>query len=150
MLADREPVFEANLKKVKPATGETRAEVEEYFQDKYERLNDPPPRKVDTKISQARVYCHYRRNLMTKTRRTYTREFKLEAVHLVDTSGKSAAQSERELGIGIAVTRHWTIPARRPMSNSSANRSGPLRNTLSTKPGEGHLRPLRAWRGVEA
>jgi hypothetical protein len=35
MLADREPVFEANLKKVKPAKGETRAEVEKYFRDKY-------------------------------------------------------------------------------------------------------------------
>jgi hypothetical protein len=38
LLADREPVFEANLKKAKPAKGETRAEVEEYFRDKYERL----------------------------------------------------------------------------------------------------------------
>jgi hypothetical protein len=38
MLVDREPVFEANLKKVKPAKGETRAEVEKYFRDKYERL----------------------------------------------------------------------------------------------------------------
>jgi hypothetical protein len=35
MLVDREPVFEANLKKVKPAKGETRAEVEKYFRDKY-------------------------------------------------------------------------------------------------------------------
>jgi len=31
MLAEREPVFEANLKKVKPAKGETRAEVEPQF-----------------------------------------------------------------------------------------------------------------------
>jgi hypothetical protein len=38
MLADREPVLEANLEKVKPANGETRAEVEEYFRDKYKRL----------------------------------------------------------------------------------------------------------------
>ena len=38
MLAEREPVFEANLKKVKPAKGETRAEVEKYFRDKHERL----------------------------------------------------------------------------------------------------------------
>ena len=38
MLVDREPVFEANLKKVKPAKGETRAEVEKYFRDKYEHL----------------------------------------------------------------------------------------------------------------
>jgi hypothetical protein len=33
MLADREPVFETNLKKVKPAKGETQAEVEEYFRE---------------------------------------------------------------------------------------------------------------------
>jgi hypothetical protein len=38
MLADGEPVFEADLKKVKPAKVETRAEVEEYFRDRYERL----------------------------------------------------------------------------------------------------------------
>lgn len=31
ILAEREPVFEANLKKVKPAKGETRAEVEPQF-----------------------------------------------------------------------------------------------------------------------
>ena len=38
MLADRETVFEANLKKVKPAIGEIRAEIEKYFRDKYEHL----------------------------------------------------------------------------------------------------------------
>jgi hypothetical protein len=37
---------------------------------------------------------------VTKTRRTYTREFKLEAVRLWQTSGKSATRIERELGIG--------------------------------------------------
>ena len=37
---------------------------------------------------------------MTKTRRTYTREFKLEAVQLLETSGKSATQIEQDLGIG--------------------------------------------------
>jgi transposase-like protein len=37
---------------------------------------------------------------MTKFRRTYTREFKLEAVRLWQTSGRSAAQIERDLGIG--------------------------------------------------
>jgi hypothetical protein len=31
MLAERKPAFEANLKKVKPAKGETRAEVEPQF-----------------------------------------------------------------------------------------------------------------------
>ena len=44
---------------------------------------------------------------MTKTRRTYTREFKLEAVHLLETSGRSAAQLERELGIGSGCLSRW-------------------------------------------
>ena len=44
---------------------------------------------------------------MTKTRRKYTREFKLEAVHLLETSGKSASQLERELGIGSGCLSRW-------------------------------------------
>lgn len=44
---------------------------------------------------------------MTKNRRTYTREFKLEAVHLLETSGKSASQLERELGIGAGGLSRW-------------------------------------------
>jgi len=44
---------------------------------------------------------------MTKTRRTYTREFKLEAVRLWQTSGKSAAQIERDLGIGGGCLYRW-------------------------------------------
>ena len=44
---------------------------------------------------------------MTKTRRKYTREFKLEAIHLLDTSGKSASQLERELGIGSGCLSRW-------------------------------------------
>jgi hypothetical protein len=38
LLEDRESVFQANLAKVKSADGETRAEVEQYFRKKYERL----------------------------------------------------------------------------------------------------------------
>ena len=38
LLEDRESVFQANLAKVKPADNETRAEVEQYFWKKYERL----------------------------------------------------------------------------------------------------------------
>ncbi|MGQ9850356.1 MAG: transposase [Aggregatilineaceae bacterium] len=36
---------------------------------------------------------------MDKRYRTYTQEFKLEALELLKSSGKSAAQLERELGI---------------------------------------------------
>jgi len=44
---------------------------------------------------------------MKKSRRTYTREFKLEALRLLETSGKSAAQLERELGIGSGCLSRW-------------------------------------------
>jgi transposase len=44
---------------------------------------------------------------MTKTRKQYTREFKMEAVRLLETSGKSAFQIERELGIGKGNLSRW-------------------------------------------
>jgi len=51
MLADREPVFETNLKKVKPAKGETQAEVEEYFREKYDCLKTFLRQAIDRKES---------------------------------------------------------------------------------------------------
>ena len=44
---------------------------------------------------------------MQKTRRTYTREFKLEALRLLETSGESAAQIERDLGISGGCLSRW-------------------------------------------
>ena len=44
---------------------------------------------------------------MTQNRRTYTREFKLEAVRLAETSGKSMRQLEQEMGIGEGCIRQW-------------------------------------------
>jgi transposase len=44
---------------------------------------------------------------MTKKRRQYSREFRLDAVRLLETSGKSAAQLERELGIGKGNLTRW-------------------------------------------
>ena len=44
---------------------------------------------------------------MTKTRRTYTDEFKREAVQLLETSGKSMSQIERDLGIGKGNLGRW-------------------------------------------
>ena len=44
---------------------------------------------------------------MTKKRRNYTREFKLEAVHLWQTSSKSATQIESDLGIGKGGLYRW-------------------------------------------
>jgi transposase len=45
--------------------------------------------------------------MMTQNRRTYTREFKLEAVRLAETSGKSMRQLEQEMGIGEGCIRQW-------------------------------------------
>jgi len=45
--------------------------------------------------------------MMGTSRRKYTREFKLEAVRLLETSGKSATQIERELGIGDGCLMRW-------------------------------------------
>lgn len=40
-------------------------------------------------------------------RKTYTKEFKLEALRLLETTDKSAAQLERELGIGSSNLSRW-------------------------------------------
>ena len=44
---------------------------------------------------------------MTKPRKQYTREFKLEAVRLLETSGKSMAELERDLGINRGNLWRW-------------------------------------------
>jgi len=49
LLEDRESVFQANLAKVKPADGETRADVEQYFRKKYEHLKTFLRQAIDRK-----------------------------------------------------------------------------------------------------
>ena len=44
---------------------------------------------------------------MKKVRRSYTREFKVEALRLLEASGKSASRIERDLGIGHGNLRRW-------------------------------------------
>ena len=44
---------------------------------------------------------------MKKPRRQYTREFKMEAVRLLETIGKSASELERELGLGKGNLWRW-------------------------------------------
>ena len=44
---------------------------------------------------------------MGKPRKQYTTEFKIEAVRLYETSGKSASQIEHELGIGAGNLWRW-------------------------------------------
>ena len=42
-----------------------------------------------------------------KKYRTYTKEFKLEALELLKSSGKSAAQIERDLGVTTGMLLKW-------------------------------------------
>ena len=44
---------------------------------------------------------------MQKAQRTYTREFKMEAVQLVQSSEKSMSQIARDLGIADSTLHHW-------------------------------------------
>lgn len=44
---------------------------------------------------------------MTRKRKRYTREFKIEALRLVRESGKPVSQIARELGIGAELLRSW-------------------------------------------
>jgi transposase len=45
--------------------------------------------------------------MMAKKRRTYSAEFKMDAVQLAETSDMSMAQIERDLGIGEGCLRDW-------------------------------------------
>ena len=44
---------------------------------------------------------------MGKVQKVYSKEFKEEAVRLVQTSGKSITQIARELGISDRAIHHW-------------------------------------------
>jgi transposase len=64
---------------------------------------------------------------MVKKRKTYTREFKLEAIQLAQSSDKSIAEIERDLGLGSGQIHHW----KRQLANEGED----------AFPGKGHLRP---------
>ena len=64
---------------------------------------------------------------MKKSRRQYTREFKLEALRLLETSGKSATQIECDLGIGKGNLYRW--------------KQKPAKDGAHAFPGQGRLTP---------
>lgn len=64
---------------------------------------------------------------MVKKRKTYTREFKLEAIQLAETSDKSIAEVERDLGLSVGQIHHW----RRQLADEGEE----------AFPGKGRLRP---------
>lgn len=48
-----------------------------------------------------------RSKTMQKATKIYTKEFKLEAVQLVQSSGRSQAQIARDLGVADSTLSHW-------------------------------------------
>ena len=50
---------------------------------------------------------------MSKPKRTYTAEFKRDAMALADRGDRSIAQIERDLGLSAGCLRHWRANARR-------------------------------------
>ncbi len=66
--------------------------------------------------------------IMQKVTRTYTKEFKLEALQLVQASGKSQAQIAHDLRVADSTLSHWC----KQMTEHGSN----------AFPGSGHLPPL--------
>jgi transposase len=64
---------------------------------------------------------------MARKRKSYTREFKLETLQLVETSDRSIAQIERDLGLSSGLIHHW----KRQLANGGKE----------AFPGKGHLKP---------
>jgi transposase len=62
-----------------------------------------------------------------KKRKTYDRQYKLDAVGLVVNGRRSVAEAARELGIHVNTLHHW---------KRELEKEGP-----STFPGKGHLSP---------
>lgn len=64
---------------------------------------------------------------MSKQRKTYTREFKLEAIRLAESGGRTISQVERELGLSQGTIFHWRRELRQQGTDAF--------------PGQGHLPP---------
>jgi transposase len=65
---------------------------------------------------------------MQKEQKTYTKEFKVEAVHLLESSQKSQAQIARELGVADSTLSQW----RKDLATHGGD----------AFPGSGHQTPL--------
>ncbi|MDX2471988.1 MAG: transposase [SAR324 cluster bacterium] len=72
----------------------------------------------------------------TKQRRTYTKEFKLEAVRLAEESSLPNAQVARNLGISEASLYQWR-------NKYSKNKEQAFKNTRSLSPEQQELKQLK-------
>src|SRR5258706_13224413 len=77
---------------------------------------------------------------MSRTRRTFTREFKVEAVRMVTEGGQRLAQVARDLGLGPKLLRRW----REALGQGEAAKAFPGKG--HQKPEEEELRRLRRYK----
>ena len=63
---------------------------------------------------------------MSRTRRSFTTEYKVEAAHRVIDSGRTIAEVARELGVNEGLLGRWVADERRRSDASSARNEQPL------------------------
>ncbi|TDK98153.1 transposase [Mycobacterium paragordonae] len=63
---------------------------------------------------------------MSRTRRSFTTEYKVEAAHRVIDSGRTAAAVARELGLNEGLLGRWVVEERRRMEAAAARNEEPL------------------------
>ena len=69
--------------------------------------SEVPPEKSIPRQARSCMIPLWEEQTVKMTRRVYTAEFRREALQLLETSGKSGAQIERELGIGAGCLSRW-------------------------------------------
>ena len=79
----------------------------------WERKNDActSPRKMDKQLREK--YNNKRRKPMTQERRKYSKEFKIEAIRMLENGGRPLAEIERDLGISKGLLWKWKESIRR-------------------------------------
>src|SRR6266702_1082269 len=63
--------------------------------------------RISGRVKSSEILSRRRKRVMQKVQKTYTTEFKREAVHLAQTSGKPITQIARELGISDTSIHQW-------------------------------------------
>src|SRR6266571_3220031 len=63
--------------------------------------------RISGRVKSSDILSRRRKRVMQKVQKTYTTEFKREAVHLAQTSGKPITQIARELGISDTSIHQW-------------------------------------------
>src|SRR6478672_952057 len=63
---------------------------------------------------------------MSRTRRSFTTEYKVEAAHRVIDSGRTIAEVARELGVNEGLLGRWVADERRRVEAAAARNDEPL------------------------